>query len=122
MLFRSIETLIDKKVTLFRAPFGSYNNNLLSIAEGLGLYTIQWDVDSLDWKGISGNQISSNIITKVESGSIILCHNNSDHIVEALPMILDRLAKKGYKVTSVGELIYKQNYEIDRTGLQKQKV
>ena len=115
---QKIETLTDKKVTLFRAPFGSYNNNLLSIAEGLGLYTIQWDVDSLDWKGISGNQISSNIITKVESGSIILCHNNSDHIIDALPSVLSSLKQRGYNFVTIGELIYKSDYRIDSTGKQ----
>ena len=113
-----IENIIFKKVSLFRAPFGSYNNNLLSVAEDLELYTIQWDVDSLDWKGISANQISSNIITKVKSGSIILCHNNSDYILEALPSVLSSLKQRGYKFVSIGDLIYKEGYCIDSTGKQ----
>ena len=85
----------------------------------LNLKTIQWDVDSLDWKGISGEEICQRIITRVKNGSIILCHNNSDHILEALPLVLDRLKKQGYKITSVGDLIYQDNYEIDRNGMQK---
>ena len=117
-----IEKITNKKVELFRAPFGSYNNSLLDIAENNNLITIQWDVDSLDWKGLSAEAITTRIINGVKNGSIILCHNNSDHIVDALPMILDRLNKKGYTVGSVGELIYKNNYTIDRTGLQKSKI
>lgn len=113
-----IESLISKKVSLFRAPFGSYNNNLLLIAEELGLYTIQWDVDSLDWKGISATQISSNIVTKVKGGSIILCHNNSDHIVEALPAVLSSLKQRGYNFVGIGDLIYKSEFSIDSTGKQ----
>lgn len=121
-LDKSIKLITDitgKKVELFRAPFGAYNNNLLNTAESKGLKTIQWDVDSLDWKGISAEQITTRILNGVKSGSIILCHNNSDHILNALPMILDRLSKKGYTVGSIGELIYKDNYTIDRNGLQK---
>lgn len=114
-----ITKITNKPVELFRAPFGSYNNTLLDIAESKNLKTIQWDVDSLDWKGLSAEAITLRILNGVKNGSIILCHNNSDHIVEALPMILDRLQKQGYKVGSVGELIYKDNYIIDRTGLQK---
>lgn len=114
-----ITSITNKKVELFRAPFGSYNNSLLDVAENNNLITIQWDVDSLDWKGISAEAITTRIINNVKDGSIILCHNNSDHIVEALPMILDRLAKRGYIVGTVGELIYKTNYTIDRNGLQK---
>lgn len=117
-----IENITNKKVELFRPPYGAYNNTLIDISEECGVIPIQWDVDSLDWKGISAQQITERIINNVKNGSIILCHNNSDHIVDALPMVLDRLVKKGYKITSVGELVYKQNYEIDRTGLQKQKV
>lgn len=117
-----ITNLTGKKVELFRAPFGSYNNTLLDTAESKGLKTIQWDVDSLDWKGLSAEAITLRILNGVKSGSIILCHNNSDHIVEALPMVLDRLAKQGYKVGAVGDLIYKDNYLIDRTGLQKSTI
>jgi len=117
-----IENITNKKVELFRAPFGSYNNSLLDVAESLGLITIQWDVDSLDWKGLSGEAITTRIINGAKDGSIILCHNNSDHIIDALPMVLDRLNKKGFTVGSVGDLIYKDNYTIDRTGLQKKAV
>lgn len=121
-LKKSIKLITDitgKEIELFRAPFGSYNNSLLDIAENNNLKTIQWDVDSLDWKGLSAEAITTRILNGVKNGSIILCHNNSDHIVEALPMILDRLSKKGYKVGAVGDLIYKNNYTIDRTGMQK---
>lgn len=114
-----ITNITGKQIELFRAPFGSYNNTLLDVAESKGLKTIQWDVDSLDWKGLSAEAITTRIINGAKCGSVILCHNNSDHIVEALPMILDRLAKKGYKVGAVGDLIYKDNYLIDRAGLQK---
>ena len=108
----------SKEINLFRAPYGAYNNTLLDVCEQKNLYPIQWDVDSLDWKGLSAEEITSRITSSVKNGSIILCHNNSDHIVKALPMILSRLKQMNYKVCSVGELIYKQNYTIDRNGVQ----
>lgn len=114
-----IKNITGKEVTLFRAPFGAYNNTLLDTASGLGLTTIQWDVDTLDWKGLSGEEICSRVLKYVKSGSIILCHNNSDHILEALPLVLDRLQKQGHTVGAIGELVYKENYEIDRNGIQK---
>lgn len=104
--------------TLFRAPYGSYNNTLINTANSLNLKTIQWDVDTLDWKGLSGIEICNRVLNKVKEGSIILCHNNSDHILDALPLMLDRLKLKGYKVTSVGNLIYQENYYIDSLGAQ----
>ena len=116
---QKIQEATGKTPKLFRAPFGSYNNTLLNVAEKLNLISIQWDVDSLDWKGISAKEICSRITSKVKNGSIILCHNNSKNILQALPLVLDSLKNKGYTITSVGELIYKDNYTIDRAGVQK---
>lgn len=113
-----IQNITNKKVELFRPPYGAYNNTLIEVCEEKGLYPIQWDVDSLDWKGLSAQEIAQRIIGGVKSGSIILCHNNSDHIVEALPILLARLKQMGYTVCSVGDLIVKENYTIDRTGMQ----
>lgn len=114
---KKIFELTGQAVTLFRPPFGDYNNQLLTVAEGLGLYTIQWSVDSLDWKGLSARQIAERV-QKAESGDIILCHNNSDHIVEALPLIFEAFKLKGLKLCPIGELIYKDNYYIDNSGKQ----
>ena len=113
-----ISNITGKKPTLFRAPYGSYNNDVINTASSLGLTTIQWDVDTLDWKGLSAMDICNRVLNNVQEGSIILCHNNADHILEALPLILDRLYKKGYTVTSVGDLIYDSDYTIDNLGIQ----
>ena len=96
-----IEKITNKKIELFRAPYGAYNNTVIEVSNELNLIPIQWDVDSLDWKGISAQNITTRIINNVKNGSIILCHNNSDHILDALPMVLDRLKGQGYEVTSV---------------------
>jgi len=105
-------------VKLFRPPYGSYNNTVIDCAESLGLKTIQWNVDSLDWKGGSGAEICERIMSKVTNGSIILCHNNADHILDALPAVLERLKMQSYSVECVGGLIYSENYTIDRAGVQ----
>ena len=114
-----IQAQTQKPIKLFRAPFGSYNNTLLSTAESLGLTTIQWSLDGLDWKGISAKDITNRVLSKVTNGSIVLFHNNSDHIVDALPMILERLKMQGYTISCIGDLILKDNFVIDHAGVQK---
>ena len=116
-----IEQITKKPVKYFRPPYGAYNNQLIDIAESLSLVTIQWDVDSLDWKGISAQNIAQRIFAKVKNGSIILMHNNADNVLPALVLVLTRLNQLGYKVTSVGELVYQNNYVIDKNGVQKNK-
>lgn len=113
-----IKNITNKDVKLFRAPFGAYNNTLLTITDEMNIKTIQWDVDSLDWKGLSGVEICERVMSRVKNGSIILCHNNSDNILDGLPLLLERLINAGYDVVSVGELIYWDNYYIDHAGVQ----
>ncbi len=116
-----ITDVVDANVKLFRAPFGSYNNTLINTAESLGLTTIQWSLDGLDWKGISAKDITTRVLNKIQPGNIVLFHNNSDHIVEALPMILQRLKMQGYTISCIGDLIIKDNYIIDHAGVQKKQ-
>ena len=114
---QKIAQLTSQKVTLFRPPFGDYNNTLISCAEQLGLYTIQWSVDSLDWKSLDAKAIAERV-QGMKSGDIILCHNNSDHIVEALPLIFTIAQNKGLEFVPIGQLIYKDNFTIDHAGKQ----
>ncbi len=48
-----IEAITGVRPTLFRAPYGEYDDHVIETVNGMGLHTIQWDVDSLDWKGLS---------------------------------------------------------------------
>ena len=113
-----ITSLINKEIKVFRPPYGSYNNTLLSTCEQLGLKAIQWDVDSLDWKGLSAGEVTNRVMQKAKNGSIILMHNNADHVVDSTRLTLDWLTKSGYRVTSVGELIFESDYYIDSNGVQ----
>lgn len=113
-----IENITGTPVTLFRAPFGEYDDRVIEIAEQKGLYVIQWDVDSLDWKNLSAKEIAFRVISKVKSGSIILCHNNGLHTAESLPLIFSDLQAKGYEFVPIGELIYKDGYKMGVDGAQ----
>ena len=114
-----ISDITGEKVSLFRPPFGDYNDSLIQVAGSLGLKTIQWDVDSLDWKGLSANEILTRVKTSVKNGSIILFHNNSDHILEAIPLVVSYLKSQGYSMVKLSQLVYQDDYYIDNNGLQK---
>lgn len=113
-----IQKVTGVRPILFRPPYGDYNNAVVETLESSGHYPIQWSVDSLDWKGISAAQIQKNVLTKVQSGSIILFHNAAKHTPEALPGLLDNLQKQGYHIVPISQLIYKDNYTIDHAGMQ----
>jgi len=118
----TLASLTGAKTDLFRAPYGDYNNLTVSVARELGCYTIQWDVDSLDWKPeITPESIISRVINKTKPGSILLFHNDTKHTAEVLPVILQQLKSKGFTFVPVSELIYRDNFFIDHDGTQRIK-
>lgn len=113
-----LEGIIGEKVTLLRAPSGDYTNQSIEVANSLKMYTIQWDVDSLDYTKISADEIVNRVVSRVQNGSIVLFHNGVENTAPALDIILTKLEKQGYSFVSVNDLIYKEDYYLDHTGRQ----
>lgn len=115
---KKLEKITGEKVSLLRAPSGDYTNESLEVTESLGMYMIQWDNDSLDYTGLTVDEIVNRVISRAHNGSIVLFHNGVDTTAEALDKILTELSKQGYSFVSVNDLIYKENYSIDHAGRQ----
>lgn len=115
---RKIKMLTGEEPTLYRAPYGEYDDNLITTLDGMGMKVIQWDVDSVDWKEPPAADIKKKVLKGVKPGSVLLFHNDLANTTEALPEILSELKSQGYKFVTVNELIYKDNYTIDPNGKQ----
>ncbi|MEE1049911.1 MAG: polysaccharide deacetylase family protein, partial [Clostridia bacterium] len=113
-----IEAVTGVKPTLFRAPYGDYNNEVIQTIRECGCYTIQWDVDSLDWKDLSAGEITKRVTERLAPGSIVLFHNAAKNTPEALPQILTKVREEGYTLVPISQLIYTENYKIDNSGRQ----
>ena len=114
----AIEKVTGKEVELFRAPYGDYDDLLIETAAAQGYTTVQWDVDSLDWKDLSASEIALRVTGGARQGSIILCHNNGLHTAEALPAVFSALQSTGYTFVPVGELLIRGPSTIDAAGRQ----
>jgi polysaccharide deacetylase family sporulation protein PdaB len=93
---------------LIRTPNGDWNEMVLQTAEELGYKVIQWSDDSLDWKKErSVDQIINRVLEKAHPGAIILMHasDTCDRTPAALPVVIDGLRKKGYRLVTVSELL-----------------
>lgn len=100
-----IYSITKQKVTLFRPPYGAFNNDVKDIAQELGLKIILWNVDSLDWRKTDYKTIVNRVEKNTHSGSIILMHEGHKNTLEALPLILHDLQSKGYKFVTVSDLL-----------------
>lgn len=115
-----VKKLTGEDMTLFRPPYGDYDDRVVLNAKDNGYYTIQWSVDSLDWKDYGVDSIIDTVLNHkaLDKGAIILCHNGAKYTAEALETLIKGLKEKGYEIVPISELIYKEGYHMDVTGKQ----
>lgn len=113
-----IEKITGVRPTLFRPPYGEYDDHVILTLNDMGIYPIQWDVDSLDWKDLSAPEIQKRVLGGVNPGSIVLFHNAAKHTPESLPGIIEGLLSEGYEIVPISEILLTGEYEIDHTGRQ----
>ncbi len=93
-------------VPIFRAPYGAYNDTVLKVAGELGYhYTIQWSLDTIDWKQPPAEQIVNRIKKNIKSGDIILTHVGGLQTPAALDLVIPALKKQGYRFVTVSEML-----------------
>ena len=113
-----IEKITGQKTNIYRAPYGEYNDTVIQIAQENGFFTIQWNLDTLDYEGITGEEMWNRIKDKLEKGSIILSHNGTKHTADSLDMLIKNIKSSGFEITTISNLIYKENYRIESNGTQ----
>ena len=115
---RKIKSITGVEPFLFRPPYGDYNSKVIDTLSECGHYSVQWSVDSLDWKDLSAEKITERVTSNIHPGAIVLFHNAAKNTPAALPEILKKLQTDGYKIVPVSEIIMRDNYTIDHTGKQ----
>ncbi len=117
---RKVQELTGYEMFLFRPPYGDYDNAVVNVAKDCGYYTIQWDVDSLDWKDYGVDSIIKTVTEHkhLGNGSIILCHNGAKYTAQALDTLIKKLKEQGYSIVPVSEVIYRDNYHLNAEGRQ----
>lgn len=101
----------NKDIKLFRPPYGEYNDLVIQTAREMNYHVIQWSLDSHDWMDPGKDYVIARIKNNVESGDILLFHNNSPEIIEILNNLIPYL-KNNFKIVQIENLIYQDNYMI----------
>jgi len=115
-----LEQLVGTRCKVFRAPYGEYNDLVITTTRTMGYTPVQWNIDTIDWKEErSAQTILDSVLPKLAPGSIILCHNNGFKIKEYLPTLISTAKEQGYEFVTVSELLLEGNTIIDVNGVQK---
>lgn len=112
------QAITGVRPTLFRPPYGEYNNRVISISRAEGYEAVQWSIDSLDWKDRGTQDIIRQCTHHVENGDIVLFHNDSNDILNALPSVIEHYQALGYTIIPVSDILLDGPYTIDVQGRQ----
>lgn len=116
-----IEKIAGKGTKIYRPPYGEYNDTVIKAAQDKGYFCIQWNLDTLDYTGLTGEDMWKRLEGKIKAGDIILSHNGTKHTADSLDMLLKKIKQKGLEVVTVSDLIYFDNYTINSNGTQVKK-
>lgn len=86
-------------VRWLRAPHGFKTIVLPFLARRAGLHLCAWSVNSHDYELADARQIAQNVLHNIHPGAIVLLHDGASNAAtaDALPLILDGLARRGYR-------------------------
>ena len=84
------------------------------------IFTFVSNRDSLDWKDYGVDSIIKTVCKHkhLKNGSIILMHNGAKYTPKALEAVITGLLDQGYELVPISQLIIRENYHLDHTGMQ----
>jgi peptidoglycan-N-acetylglucosamine deacetylase len=126
-----ISKVTGVKTNLFRPPRGIYSSAVRRLLVDEKKYRIiLWSVSSLDWRGLSAEKIDRRVMRYVKPGAILLFHDSGalvrregasrENTVEALPLVIDSLVAKGYKIVTITEMLERVEAEAIKQGVLSQ--
>jgi peptidoglycan-N-acetylglucosamine deacetylase len=90
---------------LMRPPHGRYTMATLRTLQGLGYHVVLWTDDSGDWRTLTPQHIANGLIAHASAPDIVLLHSGKLATIEALPSVIERFRKAGYRFVTVGEML-----------------
>ncbi len=106
---RLLKTKYGHETTMFRPPYGEYNDLTVEVVKGLGLRFILWNIESGDPDPtLTADAILGRVQKRLKPGSVIVLHANGKgkhtrEVSEAL--VTTVMPQKGLKPLTVSDLL-----------------
>ncbi|MCL6637844.1 MAG: polysaccharide deacetylase family protein [Alicyclobacillus sp.] len=97
-----IQALDPNPVTLFRPPYGAFNDATEQILQQDHMMLALWNRDPRDWAASKPQQVIQAVVNGNPSGGVFDLHDNN-MTLQALPTIIEDLQKRGLKFVVLGE-------------------
>jgi len=108
---RQILSIAGYLPTFVRPPYGNISENQILWLASQHKVVVNWNIDSLDWKGLDAEEVKTNVLAHLQPGAIILQHSaggkgqDLSGTVKALPDIIKAIRDDGVKLVTIPELL-----------------
>ncbi len=112
----TIMRTVNLNPRFLRPPYGAINRTVIDVIQQLDMKLLLWNVDSLDWSGLTSAQVASNVLSHIAPEAIVLMHSaggrgeSLQDTVDALPHIVQVLRREGYTFSTIPELLGEPAY------------
>ncbi|MBX9972456.1 polysaccharide deacetylase family protein [Cytobacillus firmus] len=100
----TMDEKLNKPITWFAPPSGSYRDETVKIAAEKNLGTVMWTVDTVDWKKPPPDVLINRVLSKVHNGALILMHP-TDSTEKSLDRLITGLKQKNLQIGTVSEML-----------------
>lgn len=101
----AIQQYSGKKPSFFRPPGAYYDQNMLKIAQEIGLRTVLWSISSMDVSLEMDAQDIEEVVTRwAHPGAIVVMHTGQDKTIQAVSEVIKELRDRGYEFVTISEM------------------
>ncbi len=105
-----IESIIGKKMNLFRPPYGVTNPSIIKAIKETKHQVVGWNIRSLDTVKTNEQEILNRITRNISPGSVILLHDSKEITISILEQLLLFLQQNGYQSITIDTLFNIEAY------------
>ncbi|WP_371825490.1 polysaccharide deacetylase family protein [Pontibacillus sp. ALD_SL1] len=99
-----LQAITGEKPKWFAPPSGSWTDEVVEQADLLGMETILWTVDTIDWKKPAPEVMIGRVMSKLEGGSFVLMHPTTS-VQNGLNDLILKIKQKGYTIDTVTKML-----------------
>lgn len=98
-----IKKACGKNPTIFRPPYGDYNDDTLAVAKELKMPVALWNSNIEDYKTTSSSVVKNEIKKIARDGIVYVIHDSHSWSVNGICEAIPEMKKEGYEFVSLSE-------------------
>lgn len=99
-----IENITGEVPTLFAPPSGAFTQEVVEIASDIGMETILWTADTIDWKKPTKQVMIKRVMDKIDNGTLVLMHPTPVMAIGLEDLIL-KIKEKEFRIGTVSNTL-----------------